>query len=260
MGNNVLIVGPPHTGKVSIAQLVTKDFDSSSISNETHSGLVYQHTITTKYFTANINILVEEYPNSRKKTLAPGEILHYLQTFSTEFAKDEFKDLRDELDGIVFTIDLDQFKDMDLNLALQQFENVKNLFQDQDLFYAVVGNCPNHSSEALEEIEDEIIQFGFEFLDISKLGINEFKERIGKDRLLELFESHDWAALDVVPSVNLHADNVSEMTESLLEREPIAFDKLLDKIKAERERAKNFNPEEKERLVKEFVRDIMDNF
>lgn len=261
MGNNVLIVGPPHTGKLTIAQYVTKDFDCSTVSDHTHSGLVYQHLLRTKYFEANVNILIEEYPDSRVTESSSDDLIRHLTSFAAEFAKSDYKELRDELEGIVFTVDLQRWPVALLRTALEQFDCIKALFEDQELFYVVVGNAKDLVDEQVVEIEDEIMQFAFEFVDLSKSGENEFREKTGKDRLLELFESHDWSDFDssTVASKGLLPDDFEQMTESLMDNEKLPFDKLLLRINAERERVKGLNDEEKERTVRAIVNDLMEH-
>ena len=132
MGNNVLIVGPPRTGKKFIAQLLSGDLDSSTVSSKSHSGLVYQHAIETKYFKAMINLLIEEYPETRD--FPPTE--RDLAAFVDEIGKPEYQDLRDDLDGILFTIDLKTAADTARDtqkLRLKQFERIRALFGDQEL-------------------------------------------------------------------------------------------------------------------------------
>lgn len=264
MGNNVLVVGPPHTGKVSIAQLLTKDLDCSTIPSSTHSGLVYEHKITTKYFSAQVNILIEEYPDKRDGELQHQDILKHLSLFVDEFAKDEYVDLRDELDGVIFTLNLSELKGSNLVTALENFEKIKALFDEQELFYVVVGDGKLLSVEETEEIEDEAMQFGFEFVDLNQSGENEFREKLGGDRLVEIFESHEWEELDseaadtgAIALTNLRPDDANQMTQNLLGEEPVDFEKFLQKIHCERARVSAMNTEEKEQVVKDIVNDLM---
>lgn len=257
MGNNVLVVGPPHTGKVSIAQLLTKDLDCSTIPSSTHSGLVYEHKITTKYFSAQVNILIEEYPDKRGDALRPEDVLAHLAAFTGEFARDEYADLRDELDGVIFTLDLPGLQGPDLVAALESFEKIKALFGEQELFYVVAGDGKTLSAEAMEQVEDEVMQFGFELVDLSQRGENEFREKLGGDRLVEIFESHEWEELDAAPLTNLRPDDADQMTQNLLGDQPVDFEKLLHKIQHERERVSAMKPEDRERVVKDIVNDLM---
>ncbi|RKP32783.1 hypothetical protein METBISCDRAFT_25356 [Metschnikowia bicuspidata] len=255
MGNNVLIVGPPKTGKLSIAQLLSGDLDCSTVSSKSHSGLVYQHTIETKYFKAMINLLIEEYPETRD--VSPTE--QNLAAFVDEIGKPEYQDLRDDLDGILFTIDLNTAADTQ-RLRLKQFERIRALFGDQELFYAVVGNAQKLAAKTVERLEDEIMQSGFEFVDTNASGINEFREKLGPDRLVEILESHEWTDIDSGPAAaSLLPEDVARMAESLLAEGQVSFDELLVKIRAERERVKNFDPEEKERAVRDIVEDLMEH-
>ncbi|WPK24602.1 hypothetical protein PUMCH_001881 [Australozyma saopauloensis] len=259
MGNNVLIVGPPMTGKVAIAQLITKDLDSSTISSDSHSGLVYKHTVTTKYFKAEVNILIEEYPDKRTPETTPEQLLADLDSFRKEFSKDEYKTLRDELEGILFTLNLEQWKGKDLQHALDLFESIRNLFDEHDLFYAVVGNGKNLTQEELDEVEDEAVQFGFEFVDTGLSGENEYREKIGQDRLVDLFECHEWSDIVSDPARNLQPDDASQMGESLLGEKQVALDELLEKVKSQREKVKDLEPAEKQQVVQAFVNDIMEH-
>lgn len=261
MGNNVLIVGPPHSRKLSIAQYVTNDLDCSTVPDHTHSGLVYLHRLKTKYFEACINLLIEEYPESRTTEPSSDDLIRHLSSFVIEFSKSEYKELRDELEGIIFTVDLQQWPVTQLRLALEQFDRVKSLFVDQELFYVVAGDSKGLSTETIEEIEDEIMQYAFEFVDVGKSGANEFREKLGKDRLMEILESNVWSDIDSsnVEPKGLLPDNFEQMTESLLDNEKVSFEKLLQRINAERERVKGMNEHEKEQAVRAIVDDLMEH-
>lgn len=259
MGNNALIVGPPHTGKLTIAQLVTGDLDCSTVSSETHSGLVFQHTIETKYFTASINILIEEYPDSRNENLSSTALLNSLEEFTREFEKPEYQDLRDEIEVVIFTVDLSRWTGEQIHQALGCFKQLKAFFGEKDLFYAVVGNGKDLLQQAMEEVENDVMRFGFELIDVNQSGVNEFREKLGTDRLLELFECHEWSEIDSVP-VNFQRDNLKRTKECLSDEQAISFDRLLERIKLERERLKDLDPPEKEKLAKAFVEDVMENF
>lgn len=68
-------------------------------------------------------------------------------------------------------------------------------------FLAVVGTVPTGEGAELfrmEAIEDEVTIHGIEFINFEKSGTNEYRERVGKDRLVELFETHDWTNMELL--------------------------------------------------------------
>lgn len=264
--NNVLILGPPKSGKIRIAQHITKDLDTSTIQPESHSGLIYNYTLNTKYFSLDVNLLIEEYPDSRA-SLAAIETL--LQSFLDEFKTPEFTELRDALDGLVFTIDI--FADAKIiQKLLDTFIKIKELLEENDIFVVVVGFAEADQKPLLEIVEDEVIAHGFEYVNFNEYGTNEYMEKIGKDRLVEIFHTHEWSQTDKPISDETYTQHKTEklgsMAEPLIDNEDspatderlarVDLDTLLAKLSVDKLRAQGLTEEEK----KQFVDDLVDNY
>ncbi|OBA23371.1 increased recombination centers protein 6 [Metschnikowia bicuspidata var. bicuspidata NRRL YB-4993] len=275
--NNVLIIGPPHTGKIRIAQHITKDLDTSTIQPDSHSGLIYNYKLRTKYFTLDVNLLVEEYPDSRA---SQSSNLTLLQTFLDEFKSPEFTELRDALDGLVFTIK-SPIDDECLSETLALFVKMKELLEDNDIFLVVVDFIDPIHKSLLDITEDEVIAHGFEYVNFHELGTNEYAEKIGKDRLVEIFHTHEWSHSDKPMSNEAYTsrkkDKLGPMTKGLMDEEndrfqdqslpplnqplaPMDLDVLLTKLNLDKLRAQEMNDEDKKAFIEDLVDDYMEYF
>ncbi|PSK39711.1 hypothetical protein C7M61_001516 [Candidozyma pseudohaemuli] len=257
--NNVLILGPPESGKIRLAQHITKDLDTSTISKKSHSGLIYNHTLKTKYFSTDLNLLIEEFPEERP--VEAEKFLDSLREWKSAFESKEYEELRDALDGIIFTINPDQTSKRDWKEIMHCYYEIKNSI-DEGSFSTVIAST-TQSTECLEELEDECIQYGIEFIYEGETGTNEFKEKLGKERVQEILESHEWSHIS--PSepqeyFKHKEDKVDSMTRGLLEpeNESIALDQLVEKLRLERSKATDMKPEEKENYVKLVIEELID--
>ncbi|GEQ67034.1 hypothetical protein JCM33374_g697 [Metschnikowia sp. JCM 33374] len=264
--NNVLVLGPPHSGKIRIAQHITKDLDTSTLQPESHSGLIYNYQLNTKYFSSNVNLLIEEYPDSRDSHASP---VASLQSFYTELKSPEYSELRDALDGLVFTVDFARHSDIFSDL-LDIFIQIKSLLEDNDIFSVVVSCNDSLSKSTVDMVEDEVISHGFEFVNFSEEGTNEYREKLGKDRLVEIFQSHEWSQTENPISDETYTkhktDKLGPMAESLIANEAdettdqrlsrVDLDILFAKLKFDKQRAEGMSQEEK----KSFVEDLVDNY
>lgn len=258
--NNILMLGPPGSGKIRIAQLISGDHDTSTISQESHSGLVYTYNLATKYFSAKVNLLLEEYPDHRDSDTALVELL---QATYDELRSEQCAELRDAISGLIFTFDM-SIPQETLEQLLGLFAKVKELFEDKDVFVVVVG-----TSEAanVEAVEDQIILSGFEFLNFNESGKNEFMDKLGKDRLVEIVESHDW---DDVTTQSMSAEDylkhqkeqADQMTEKLLSEEQaeVSFETMFHKLALAKEKAEGMNPEDKKAYVDKLVEEYLEYF
>lgn len=264
--NNVLILGPPHSGKIRIAQLITKDLDTTNIVQNSHSGLTYTHKLRTKYFSLDVNLLIEEYPDSR---LSDDSYVALLRSFYAEFRQTEFLELRDALDGLIFTLDV-TISARDITQTLDLYEKIKELLDCHDVFLVVVGDALEVQKLIALRAEDEAISRGFEYVNLQEQGTNEFNEKIGRDRIVEILETHEWPQSDTVMSDDAFTKSQTSKLESMASKlidgdhgEPnevnhiqVDLDFLLAKLKADKDRVQGMSEKEK----KTFVDDLVDNY
>lgn len=253
--NHVLIVGPPHSGKLRIAQHVTGDTDTSTVEPNSHSGLIYSHIVKTKYYELAVNLLVEEYPDSR---ISHEPTLDLLLTFAEEFLSDEYSELREALDGIVLTID-PTASELDLEDMIPIYEKLRDLLAGADAFCVVVTPWPDLVSlEFALAVEDMMNCAGLEFLNFNDAGENEFKEKLGKDRLTELFHSHEWTSMDPVRPNEAMNGGDSHHPKSTANLPDIG--RLAQQLKREREVVSELDELERQSYVDDLVDEYMNYF
>ncbi|KAI5955201.1 IRC6 [Candida jiufengensis] len=256
--NFILIVGPPNSGKLRISKLIQgiKDDKISETrehnSTDSHSGLIHKTKITTKYYTSNVDIFIDEIPSKRTPIFSEDDKINALKKWCNEFFSPEMESLVESLDGIIFTINI---KDDSLEYAdelLNVVHRVKTLSNEDNLL-AVVATTPKGSNgwdkRYFDEIEDIFIEHGFEFIDFDKQGKNEYKESQGKDRIVELIECHEWRYMELIKKTN------SEETENEVKEEK-SLDELLVKLNEAKEHAKHLSPAEKDKYANEVIKDI----
>lgn len=265
--NNVLVLGAPGTGKVRLAQFITHDYDTSTLEDHTHSGLVYNGVLLTKYFTLKINLLIEEFPHDRKDpSLDPYESL---ENWYQEFVSDDMTDLRDVIEGVVFTFSMEDYDETNLNQQLRILGELKELLKSNDAFFVFMGISKSKLEDrTLEAIEDQVIMNGFEFVNYNESGTNEYKEKMGKDRLLEVFETHEWSQrkdsnLSEEEYIKHKQDKMLLMTESLLPSGESAgplLDVLLKKLQLEKSKVAGMDEKDKKSYVDTLVEEFLEYF
>lgn len=268
--NYVLVLGPQKSGKVRLAQYITGDYGTDTILNASHSGLIYNCDLNTKYFSLNVSILIEEFPENRAD--AKQDVVQYLNSWFEEFSSEEFLELRKALDGVVYTIPMDKFESKCLEEQLDVVAKIKDLI-DEDSFFVVAGSATGEIDPwTVEEIEDQVISNGFEFVNLQDSGTNEFLEKVGRDRLMEIFQSHMWTDMDkIVQSqekyVNHKRDKIAGMTKGLLEMEnqdkperDIDLERILQKLRIDKEKVDALKEHEKREFVDKLVEEYLEYF
>lgn len=269
--NNVLILGPPKSGKVRLAQFISDDYDTETIQETSHSGLIYNCDLATKYFQVNINLLVDEYPGSRED--ADKELVESLQEWLTEFSSEEMLELREALDGVVFTIAMETLASDSMGKFMDVATQIKELLHEEAFF--VVGGSADREMDALkvEEIEDEVISSGFEFVNLQESGSNEYREKLGRDRVLEIFHSHTWSDMEKTSQpeevfVSHKHDKLAGMSQGLLEVEEeqdlpekeLDLERILQKLRIDKEKVDTLKEDEKRDYVDKLVEEYLEYF
>ncbi|KAK6455028.1 increased recombination centers protein 6 [Scheffersomyces xylosifermentans] len=233
--NHVLILGAPNTGKLRVANCIAKQTDRlDRVPSSSHSGLILKTSVTTKYYSLQLNLLIDEYPENRSETVSDSERLQALEKWYNEFVSDECEELREVLDGIIFCIDVQNDHIDYIEKCLEIVGKIRHNLSDRDSeynewsgFLAIVGSIQDEKigdERLFEIVEDTVISNGFEFIDLQKSGQNEYKEKTGKDRLVELLESHEWSHMDIIENKNSSYEQskltkANDMTKGLLEVE-----------------------------------------
>lgn len=261
--HNVLILGLPNSGKIRLAQYITGDLDTSTILSNSHSGLIYNSDLITKYFKINLNLLLEEYPEERG--CPPEESIQHLQTWYTEFANDEYEELREALDGVIFTFNMDHTLPDTLQQSLEVISKIKELLGDWEGFTVVAGTSEKGIEKSeVEAMEDEVILFGFEFVNCNESGTNEFHDKLGKDRVKEVLDTHEWTNMEFTENdyVNNKESKIDLMTQGLLAPEDDAskmtLDQLFAKLQVEKSKVEGMSSETREAYVQQVIDELID--
>lgn len=260
--NNVLVLGSPKSGKIRIAQYLSGDYGTETISPESHSGLVYSCDLTTRYFKLSVNLLIEEFPDERSSDNDPVQCL---ETWFSEFSTPEFQELRDALDGVVYTVAMEGLHSGSVEAQLDVLGRIKTLLDD-DAFVVVVGcadsDVPDHTAD---QYEDLAISSGFEFVNLQKSGTNEYMEKQGKERLLEIFHTHLWSDMDTLAhpeQQNHRREKVAGMAQGLLEVDEndkqIDFERVLEKLRVDKEKVLALQEHEKREYVDQLVEEYLE--
>ncbi|EER35533.1 conserved hypothetical protein [Candida tropicalis MYA-3404] len=270
--NHILILGSPNSGKLRVSKLISNDKDFPEIKeNESHSGIIIKTSLSTKYYHIKLNILIDEYPEERNKSVTDEEKLLELEKWFNEFKSEEFGELREVLDGLVFTVNMKADSLEFIEKALETVSEIRTSLGDEesqwDGFISIIGSTTQGESvddDTVEEIEDLVITHGFEFINLNTQGINEFKEKQGKDRVVELIESHEWTNMELL-KVNPDQyeknkmNKVEQMKQNLLEeKESMDLDVVFSKLSVAKERAEDMTQEQKEKYANEIIEEIID--
>ncbi|KAI5953034.1 IRC6 [Candida theae] len=271
--NHVLILGPPNSGKLRISDLISRGDANSArsiVQDESHSGIIQTTSLTTKYYTVKLKLMIDEYPSKRTSSITDDEYISALQEWKRDFFTEEMGELREALDGIIFTYNMNTHPQFLPNLLLEVDEIRAKLEQldNWDGFLSVVGTVPFGEAVELykmDAIEDEVITHGIEFINFEKSGINEYKERVGRDRLLELFETHGWSNMELLErDHSKYEKNKVKKLEGMQTRLLNGTDRgpdledMFSKISLARENASNLPPEQREKYAKEMVDEFME--
>lgn len=270
--NHILILGSPNSGKLRIANLISRNEEIPQLEDaESHSGLIIKTSLRTKYYFLKLNILIDEYLESKE---APDESkLSELHKWYQEFKSEEFGELREVLDGLMFTINMKTDSISFIGEALEIIEQIKLSLGDEESFHnwggfiAVVGSCPENQvveDDVVLEIEDMVLSHGLEFINLSTEGENEYKEKQGKDRIVELVESHDWTNLEMVKvdSKQYEANKLAKiesMKHKLInEKEELDLDDIFKKLNLARDHALSLTQNEKDKYANKIIDEIID--
>lgn len=158
----------------------------------------------TAYYRARVPVWVDEVPD--------------VETWKSEFLKDEAKEVVEAVGAWVFCFQKEQDGSISTKVeeALKGIQEVveRHSYGADAAMLAVAkpsGKQPLKSAEQpnQEEQEDKCMEYGFEYIDYSATGINEFGEKVGFERLKEALEANEWSAAmdDEGDALNLEDPN-----------------------------------------------------
>ena len=219
--NHVLVLGGPDGGQRDVADAI--DPSTEFQRDQPISGQIVKTKLLSKYFSLNLNLLLDEFPEDcHRDTVTADQKLEGLTKWCGEFSGKECDDLREVLDGLVFCIDLEYDTLEYMELALDVLDRVReSLGEDWDGFFVVVSvNGAGKLPEFLDDLDDMIALNAMEYIDFDATGVNEFSEKLGKERLLEIFQNHDWKNVKLKSNYRTNKlHKASHMTTGLLDED-----------------------------------------
>ncbi|KAK6462660.1 increased recombination centers protein 6 [Scheffersomyces coipomensis] len=223
--NHILILGPSYSSKVQIANLIAKKDEKSNEEQEQNDKII-KTSITTKYYSLDLNIFIDEYFETRKShPLSDREKLDALIKWSDEFLSEECVDLREVLDGFIFCVSFSEDSVDYISKGINIIDTIRSKLVDNDKFegfFTIIGSNYHSDSDVNESIEDLIISSGYEYINFDISGKNEYDETIGKDRIIELIESNEWTHMNLIKHndyENSKMQKLNDMTKGLLSQD-----------------------------------------
>lgn len=271
--NNVLVLGAPHSGKLRASAIIGADFSDEDDFSGSHSGLIFKIKRQTKYFKHDLSIMVDEYPEKRTRTPS----WEHLNAWSDEFMSEDMEELRRALDGIVFCLNVGDKATMnDLDPTIEVLEKIYELLGGAEWagFFAIVGVSSSEDTENHAIVEDAATIRGFEYINLEEDGQNEFRDKLGRDRLVELFDTHDWSDIDTSEDDGFAARK-RKMAESMCQRlldddeknmsvengvndvNVEEFENVIEKLKQARIKAESMEGAERNEYAQQVMEDVL---
>ena len=198
--NYVLVLGAPHSGKIRVVKYLSNDAEFE-INEASHSGIIVPANLTNKYFSVDVRFLIDEFPDNRDNA-TEAEQVKAMDKWYQDFSSSEYAELREAIDGVIFCFNLSEVSETYLEKCLSMLEDFRESMEEMDDtwsgFIVVVGMNLT-SPDAVGEIEDAVALRAMEFVNYDEEGTNEFRERLGKDRLREILDTHEWQSLESIP-------------------------------------------------------------
>ncbi|KAK6503066.1 hypothetical protein TWF481_008102 [Arthrobotrys musiformis] len=170
---------------------------------DSHAGLTHTLTLKTQYYTSTIPIWIDEILSATE--------------WSTAYSSSEAKEVRQVLGAIIYCFkhpgseDISELKD-DL-AGLQKVVKACGYHWDGVCLAVTMPNrsVKSEGGKTVEEWEDLMMEFGFEFVDFEAKGRNDYGEPTGMERLKEALEANDWNAPLSLGLDDLDDDELDEL-------------------------------------------------
>jgi hypothetical protein len=153
----ILILGRPKSGKLSLVKALTSSLPPGLIHESTpHAGLTHSIKLTTRYFSTEAGIWIDEIPEDQ-------------DTWLTEYLSDEATVVFQSLAAIILTIGSNAHV-MDLEVMQKLIQRGEEL--DWDATYLIVAR--ESQDTRISDISSLSDESTFEYIDLNESGENEF--------------------------------------------------------------------------------------
>ena len=259
------------------------------------AGLTTEWDAKTAYYSAKIPIWIDEIPD--------------IQSWKTEFLRPEAKEVVDAVGAWIYCFrkgysDGTEELATDALKAIQEVAEHHAEYGPDAVMLAVAIPAGKHAREAQssprlqEEWDDRCLECGFEYIDYTATGKNEYGEKLGFERLKEALEANEWAAggaededinpddldFDVEEDIGWFEREEAEMTAELFgvkaavtregdidsqeddaipplqqEAQVEDLDQLMSKLMAVKEKTADMPKVQRQKMAARAVRDLMKN-
>lgn len=178
------------------------------------AGLTHEWSVKTAYYSAKVPIWVDE--------------LSDVAAWKTEFLRPEAKEVTDAVGAWIYCFERQE----DGGISAQAEEAMKGIQEVVEQHAGYGPDCvmlgvakpvgkqasPESSSQPSKDDQEDIcMQYGFEFIDYTATGHNEFGEKVGIQRLKEALEANEWDAGGDEDDLDLDLENLDLDGDSGLE-------------------------------------------
>ncbi|KAH7113899.1 hypothetical protein B0J11DRAFT_445685 [Dendryphion nanum] len=197
----ILALGAPESGVLSLLKDLTGS--APDLVSDSTAGLSHTWSLTTRYYTANIPIWVDEIPD--------------ITEWRTAFSEPEAKEVVTILGAWIFCFrkplnekDIDTIKET-LKAIADVIERACGFGGDAIcLAVAMPQTTTPFLDKGSEEWEEICMDYGFEFVDSEAKGKNEFGEEMGVKRVEDALKAHDWEGGGGDADLNFDDDEFGE--------------------------------------------------
>ena len=278
MPNYVLLLGAPCTGKIKLVKHIFSDkIELDSIDKKSHSGLIFKGTLANKYYSYFLNLFVDEYIERDKDVSRDGQEdikLECLHKWYKEFSSDALREVRDVLNGLIFCVNIDEDSSEYFEECLKIVSSIRDLLAadrlDWDGFTVIMGKSITGNSD--DVFVDTSLGYGIEFLNLSQAGENEYRDRVGIDRLMEIMETHEWQDVQVknydserryISSKTQKAEDMCEGLLSDTEQSDkydteIDLNGLLEKVNYAKDNVQHVNKNQRHEYISKVIEETLD--
>ena len=182
----LLLLGAPSCGSLDLTHALTGSAPTPDASGSC-AGLTHEWDVRTPYYKATVPLWIDEIPD--------------VAEWKVEFMKDEAGEVVRAVGAWVYVFRLGgpdgEIVEKTL-AALQEVLETHAGYGAESVLLAVGMPLSSSSGTVLakgkrEEWDDVAMQYGFEFVEFGALGVNEFGEKQGIERVREALEANEWA-------------------------------------------------------------------
>ncbi|KAJ6261913.1 Small nuclear ribonucleoprotein [Drechslerella dactyloides] len=217
----ILLVGRRDAEVLQFLESLTGSLPAHHPTSASHAGLTHSLPLKTQYYESTIPIWIDEIADpaaewaaayaskeAREVRQALGAIVYVFRRPTT--AAELTATVRGDLAGIGSVVDACGGRYGWDGVCLAVAMPVRGVVADSD---DTAGDGTEVRKTA-EEWEDEVREFGFEFIEFEAKGRNDYGEPTGMERVKEALEANDWTAgpsLDLDALEELDDDDLAEL-------------------------------------------------